>query len=160
MYCIPRKFGKRCVGQMGRTTETRCKGHIRHTHLGHQEKSVMVEDRLETGYYINLSSTSIVGKATGYMDSLIKEVVEMRLHPRNFDPGTLWLVWSSNTEIHQSREKVKPNKKWFLFIITSNSDDGDISGPWNIWHSWWLGKILLTLATESLGLTWGSVNRT
>jgi hypothetical protein len=37
---------------------------------------------------INLSSTSILGKATGYMDSLIKEVVEIRLHPRNFNMDT------------------------------------------------------------------------
>jgi hypothetical protein len=58
---------------MGRTIETRCKDHIRHIHLGHQEKSVVAEHRLETGHDVNLSSTSILGKATGYMDSLMKD---------------------------------------------------------------------------------------
>jgi hypothetical protein len=32
-----------------------------------------------------MSSTTTLDKAQGYMDCLIKEAIEMRLHPRNFN---------------------------------------------------------------------------
>jgi hypothetical protein len=35
----------------------------------------------ETGYNIDLSSTSILDKLTGCMDCMIREVVEISLHP-------------------------------------------------------------------------------
>jgi hypothetical protein len=48
------------------------------------EKSAMAEHIFETGYNIDLS-ISILGKATGYMDCVIKEAIEIRLHPKNFN---------------------------------------------------------------------------
>jgi hypothetical protein len=35
----------------------------------------------------NFSRTSIPDKATGFMDHLMEEAVEIRLHPRNFKLG-------------------------------------------------------------------------
>jgi len=47
IYCIPCKCGNVCIGQTGRTIETRCKEHVRH--LSHLEKSVVVEHSIEVG---------------------------------------------------------------------------------------------------------------
>jgi hypothetical protein len=51
---------------------------------------------------MNFSSTSILDKATGYMDHMIKEAIEIRLHPRNFnrDRGfTLSETWYLVTNV-------------------------------------------------------------
>jgi hypothetical protein len=59
--------------------------HMRYICLGQPEKFAVVEHIFETGHNIDFSSTSIQDKVTGYMDSMIKEAVEIRLHPRNFN---------------------------------------------------------------------------
>jgi len=41
------------------------------------------EHIFETRHNINFSSISILDKATGYMDRVTMEVIEIRLHPRN-----------------------------------------------------------------------------
>jgi hypothetical protein len=69
-----------CVGQTGRTIEARCKEHMRHT-SGQPEKSVADLKR----HNIDFSRISILDKATGYRDRKIKEAVEIRLYPRNFN---------------------------------------------------------------------------
>jgi hypothetical protein len=63
----------------------KCKEHVRHICVGHPQKSVVAEHRFETGHSIDFSSTSILDKAPGYMDCLIKEAIKIRLHPRNFN---------------------------------------------------------------------------
>jgi hypothetical protein len=70
---------------MGRNTEARCKEHTRHIHLGQPEKSVVAEHRVETRHSIDFSSTVMLDKAPVCIDNLIKEAVEIRLHPRNFN---------------------------------------------------------------------------
>jgi hypothetical protein len=47
--------------------------------------SVLVEHRFETGHNIDFGHISILDKAAGYMDCMIKEVIKIRLHPRNFN---------------------------------------------------------------------------
>jgi hypothetical protein len=46
-----------------------------------------VEHRLETGHNTDFNHTSILDKATGYMDHMIKKATEIRLHPNNFNRG-------------------------------------------------------------------------
>jgi hypothetical protein len=42
---------------------------------------VVAEHRFETGHRIDFSTTSILDKAPGYMDCMIKEAVKIRLIP-------------------------------------------------------------------------------
>jgi hypothetical protein len=46
-------------------------------------KYAMAEHRFEMGHNIDFSSTSILDKATVYMDCVIKEAVEVRFNLRN-----------------------------------------------------------------------------
>jgi hypothetical protein len=72
------------MGQTSRTIKARHKKHIRHVHLEQPEKSVMVENWINTGYCINFNSTSILGMVIRYMDHPVREAIEIWLHPNNF----------------------------------------------------------------------------
>jgi hypothetical protein len=85
VYCVPCECGKVYVGQTGRSIETRCKEHMRHIHLGQSEKFTMAEHRFDTGHNIDFKGIAILDKATGYMDHVIKEPIDIRLHPNNFN---------------------------------------------------------------------------
>jgi hypothetical protein len=96
IYCVPCECGKVYIGQTGGTIEARCKEHMRHIRLGQPEKSAVAEHRFHSGHNIDFSSVSILNKVTGFMDRIIKEAIEIRLHPRNFntDGGfTLSCAW-------------------------------------------------------------------
>jgi hypothetical protein len=58
---------------------------MRYIHLGQPEMSSVAEHTFETRHSIKFSSTSILDKATGYMDLVIKEATDIRLHPINFN---------------------------------------------------------------------------
>jgi hypothetical protein len=93
---VPCECGKVYTGQTGRTIEARDKEHMRHSHLGQPEKSAVAGHRFDSGHNIDFSSVYILNKATGFMDRIIKEAIEIRLHPRNFkrDSGfTLSCAW-------------------------------------------------------------------
>jgi hypothetical protein len=53
--------------------------------LEQTENSTVAEHKFETGYSIDFRSTSILDKATRYMDHVIKEATETRLRPRNIN---------------------------------------------------------------------------
>jgi hypothetical protein len=84
IYCIPCKCGKVYVGQTGRTIEARLKEHRRHVHLNQPDKSAVAQHSI-TSHRINFDSTSKLGTATKYMDCLVKEAIEIWLHPDNFN---------------------------------------------------------------------------
>jgi hypothetical protein len=58
---------------------------MRHTCLGQPEKLAMAEHKFETYHNTEFCSITILDKAPGYMDNLIKEAIKIRLHPRNFN---------------------------------------------------------------------------
>jgi hypothetical protein len=41
--------------------------------------------RFETGHNIDFSNISILDKATGYMAHVMKEAIEIKIHPSNFN---------------------------------------------------------------------------
>jgi hypothetical protein len=117
---------------------------------------------LKQEYGIDFSSTSILDKATGYMDRVIKEALEVRLHPRNLNrdgavashwviPATQWLTCSSNIEIHQSGSKAKlskhltpPTSPHWLALRSEHGLWAGICVGWS-WHTvtsqlWWWGQ--------------------
>jgi hypothetical protein len=96
VYRIPCECGDVYVGQTGRSVEARCKEHMRHIHLEQPEKSAVAEHSVNTRHRIDFNSTSVLDKAAGYMDRLVKEAIEIRLNTINFnrDGGfTLSRAW-------------------------------------------------------------------
>jgi hypothetical protein len=63
--------------------------------LSQSEKSAALEHRDETGHNTEFSSTAMLDKTLGYLICLIKEAIEIWLHPRNFSgEGGFSLTWS------------------------------------------------------------------
>jgi hypothetical protein len=83
IHCVSRECRKVCVAQTSRSIENRCKEHMRHICRGQPEKSAMAEHRFDTRHNIDFKSISILDKATGYTDSIIKEATEIRLQHKN-----------------------------------------------------------------------------
>jgi hypothetical protein len=46
-----------------------------------------------TGHNIELSNTTMLDKASGYTDCLIKEDTEIRIHPRNLNKERGFNLW-------------------------------------------------------------------
>jgi hypothetical protein len=44
----------------------------------------VAEHSIEAGHNIDFNNITILEKVTGYMDCLVKEAIEIRLHPNNF----------------------------------------------------------------------------
>jgi hypothetical protein len=49
------------------------------------QKSAVVEHLINTANSINFGSTSKLGMAMRYMDCLVKEAIQILLHPNNFN---------------------------------------------------------------------------
>jgi predicted GIY-YIG superfamily endonuclease len=85
IYVIPCESGKVYVGQTGRTIVARLKEHRRHVRLNQPERSAVAELSLSTYHHIDFHGASKLGTATRYMDRLVREAIEIRLHPDNFN---------------------------------------------------------------------------
>jgi len=88
IYRIPCECGKVYVGQTGWTIEARLKEHRRHVCLNQPEKSAVAEHLITTSHCINFDDTTKLGMATKYMDRLVKEAIEIQLHPDNLTEMT------------------------------------------------------------------------
>jgi hypothetical protein len=80
VYGIPCECGKTYIGQTNRTIETRHKEHMRHLRLGQPDKSAVAHD-LETGHRVEFNYTCRLAGTKGYIDRIIKEASEIKLHP-------------------------------------------------------------------------------
>jgi hypothetical protein len=85
IYRISYECGKFYVGQTGRTIEARLKEHRRHVRLNQPEMSAVAEYSLTTYHRIDFDGASKLGTATRYMDRLLMEAIEIRLHQDNFN---------------------------------------------------------------------------
>jgi hypothetical protein len=77
--CVPCEC---CKVMLDRETETRCKEHMRHM-PGPARRGPLWQSSDFKQSSVDCNSTSILDRATGYMDQL-KESVEITLQPRNF----------------------------------------------------------------------------
>jgi hypothetical protein len=85
IYRIPCECGKVYVGQTGRTVEARLKEHRRHVRLNQPERSAVAEHSLTTYHRIDFDGASKLGTATRYLDRVVREAIEIRLHTDNFN---------------------------------------------------------------------------
>jgi hypothetical protein len=58
---------------------------MRPVHLKQPEKSAVAEHWIVTAHCIDFNGTSILGMAARYMDRLVREAMEIWLHPNNFN---------------------------------------------------------------------------
>jgi hypothetical protein len=85
IYRIPCECGKVYTGQTGWTIKARLREHRRHVHSNQPERSAVAEHSITTYHHINFDGTSKLGTATRYMDCLVREAIEIWLHPDNFN---------------------------------------------------------------------------
>jgi hypothetical protein len=77
------------IGQTGKYIEARCKEHMRHIRLDQLEKSAIAEHSINAGHQIDFNSFSVLDRASGYMDRLVKEAIQIR-QPEQLQQGQ-WL---------------------------------------------------------------------
>jgi hypothetical protein len=87
IYSIPCECGKTYVGHTNRTIEARRKEHMRHFRLGQPEKSAVAQHAIETGHMIEFNNTTRLVRTEGYMDRIVKEAIEIQIHPNNINGG-------------------------------------------------------------------------
>jgi hypothetical protein len=85
VYSIPCECGQVHIGQTGSSIDTRIKEHHRHIRLAHPDKSAVAEHSISLGHRTQLQDTKILSTKSRYMNRLIKEDIEIELHPDNMN---------------------------------------------------------------------------
>jgi hypothetical protein len=112
VYSIPCECKKVYIGQTEWSIQTTVKEHQRHICLAHPEKSAVAEHNLNVGHCIQLHNISILAKKSRYMDHIIREAIEIELHPNNInreDGLSLSKSWNLSFATY-GNEKPAPNK--------------------------------------------------
>jgi hypothetical protein len=65
--------------------DIRIKEHQRHIRLDHPDKSAVAEHSIDQGHRIQFHNASILATKTRYMDRIVREVIEIELHPYNIN---------------------------------------------------------------------------
>jgi predicted GIY-YIG superfamily endonuclease len=108
LYRIPCECGRVYIGQSDRSVHLRFKEHDRHLRLAQTDKSAIAEYSFNHDHRINYK-TNLLSIETGYMERLIREAIEIKLHPHNINrEESLHLSKAWKPLLHKIREKRRP----------------------------------------------------
>jgi hypothetical protein len=92
IYSVPCKCGHVYTGQTGCSIPTRVKEHQQHICLEHPDKSAVEEHNTILGHQIQLQDNNILSTKSRYMGQMVREATEIKLHPKNMNRMTTWLI--------------------------------------------------------------------